>query len=164
MLPRRIRLAASARALLRARFDAIDLAQPCPVTNEHWTRDRRACGRIGDPVAELCCAGWAAVPPLLDVLDDARSSPRARAFALALLFDITSLASPAIEPADAWSGRIRSLGRYANFGRWPGAAADPKASGGDDNEPLGPDEPDAAAQEPLIVHWRELRQSLVISE
>ena len=98
------------------------------------------------PVEFLLAAGWKAVPVLLDVLDDEATTPPMRAWALALLYDITGLVDPESVP-----GAIGSA-TYSGFGRRVGGIGISGAFGYRAGSGLDPDD-----QEQLIARWRELR-------
>jgi hypothetical protein len=161
VLPRPIDLPKSERARLRARFDAIDHQQPVTIVlNRGWRADDEYEGPPATPEDELFRAGWRSVPVLLDVLETPDSPPQVRAWALALLLDITNLFID-----ENRVGRA-AVGRHHEASAWPTV----KGSLRDLNDVArrrridGPALPDVARQESLIRSWLTIRGSLAIRE
>lgn len=161
VLPRPIDLPKAERARLRARFDAIDYLQPVTIVlNRGWRADDVYEGPPATPEDELFRAGWRSVPVLLDVLETPDSSPPARAWALALLKDITNLFID-----ETRLGR-NAVGHHHEASAWPTV----KGVLLDANDVArrkrvdGPEQPDVAQQAPLIRSWLSIRGSLAIRE
>jgi len=161
VLPRPIDLPVRERARLRERFDAIDFEQPVVVDwRGRWKADDEYEGDVASPEDELYRAGWRSVPVLLDVLEDAHASPRARAWALALLVDITGLFG------DEHEERSDALGRHRTAYDWPTVHRERWQRSEEDSLARvdGPPQPDVALQAPLIRSWLAIRGSLAIRE
>ncbi|HET6165138.1 MAG TPA: hypothetical protein VFG37_15820 [Planctomycetota bacterium] len=161
VLPRPIDLPRRERARLRERFDAIDLEQPVVVDwRGRWKAGDAYEGDAASPEDELFRAGWTSVPVLLDVLEDAHATPRARAWALALLLDVTGLfGGEHQEHSDA-------LGRHRTVFDWPTVQERPWQRRDRDSLTRvdGPEQPDVAQQAELIRSWLTIRGSLAIRE
>jgi hypothetical protein len=159
---RTIALPKEERRRLRERFDSIDLSKPrlLPALSLHWSPDDVYAVPPRDPVDELYRAGWSAVPVLLDVLDEPGSSLRARAWALALLADITGrngreYARPELDHAFGW---------IQWYDCWPGKKEHVEEAGLVTIRNRGALEPVASYQEELIRRWTADRANLVVHE
>jgi hypothetical protein len=117
-------------------------------------------GDAASPEDELFRAGWTSVPMLLDVLEDAHATPRGRAWALALLLDVTGLFG------DEHKESSDALGRHRTVFDWPTVQERPWQRRGRDSLTRvdGPEHPDVAQQAELIRGWLTIRGSLAIRE
>jgi hypothetical protein len=157
--PRPVELTKSERERLSDLFRVIDVSQPTTLVWKSWEADDEFEGHASSPQDELYLSGWTGVPVLLDVLDETDATPQARAWALALLTDVTGLNGP------ERSGRENlAWGRHRILNRWPGLKP---SKGYRDEKPgavEGPAKPDVAQQDELIRRWREVRSCLSIHE
>jgi hypothetical protein len=157
---RPIELTKSERERLLGRFRAIDVSQPTPLVWKSWEADDEFKERVTSPQDELYLAGWTVVPVLLDVLDESDSTPQTRAWALALLTDVTGLNGP-----ERFGSENPAWGRHQASTRWPGLKPTKRYADDDKPGPVeGPAKPDVAQQTDLIRRWREIRNCLAIHE
>ncbi len=165
--PRPIELPPAERRRLRARFDAIDATEPRWIAPDSWRAELRFLGAPQSPADELFRAGWSAVPMLLDVLEEAASSPAQRAWALALLASITPLGLDGRGNRDHSLGEpAGALGSHRAFwsGYWPSIDLAAPHSQGFMLEVKGAAVPDLAIQSRLIAWWRGVRSALLVRE
>ncbi|HEX5052820.1 MAG TPA: carboxypeptidase-like regulatory domain-containing protein [Planctomycetota bacterium] len=106
------------------------------------------------PAEALLAAGWNAVPVLLDELQAETTSTGLRAWALALLYDITGLVDPESAPGAIDCATCVSYPRSINESLHVSAAFGSRTGNG----------LDPADQERLIGEWRGLRDMVRIEE
>ena len=147
VVPRKIAITKAEAAELRKQFDALDPNTPVLLLDSGSAGKQLRIETPQSPEEHLLDAGWRAVPILLEALDDEQTTVGLRAWALALLFDITGLVNPESEPNAIGSARYVVLGRSVAGG--VGIAG---GSGTRSSEPPQPDD-----QEKLIDRWRGLR-------
>ncbi len=165
VVARPIELPPSERRRLHALFDAIDVASPPLLVSEALLADEHDwIGPPATPDDELCRTGWHAVPVLLDVLDEKNASPERRAWALALLTDITGLVGFGGFFATGDDTLIGAVGRHRAFWLWPSARPRANQLRENDKRLAGPPHPDPKLQAELAHRWLEFRECLAVSE
>lgn len=157
--PREITLTQGDRKRLRERFGAIDLESPTILTSDPWKPDAEYDAPVSKPEDDLFRAGWSAVPVLLEVIDDPASSIQRRAWALALLSDITGL-----NRGPRNDSETLAFGRHRSPWNWPGVKPPFSGSDGNEDRVTGPKLPDVARQAELIRGWNETRRNFLIHE
>jgi hypothetical protein len=165
--PHGIALSPGDRRRLRERFDAIALESPVILVSNPWHPDAEYTAPASTPEDDLFRAGWNAVPVLLDVLDRGDASIQARAWALALLSDITGLHQPDVtgfKRRSADDSEELAFGRYRAPLCWPGVMLPEGWFDTSDGRIAGPKLPDKTQQEVLIRRWQETRKSFDIHE
>lgn len=159
VLPKSVACSAAERTRLRERFAAIDFSKP-RILSGPWEPGDEFTGPAVTPEDDLYRAGWSAIPVLLDELDDAAATPDARAWALALLTDITALNHPGYNgPAE-----VSALGRILTPMKWPRVKLPENVHVLGESPASGPAQPDPVEQARLIESWHRTRKSLELRE
>jgi hypothetical protein len=79
---------------LKEKFKSIDFTEKVPLVAGHWSADLKFDGAPKTPQDHVFRAGYAAVPMLLELLDDATLTIEQRSWVFGLLWDITGINNP----------------------------------------------------------------------
>jgi hypothetical protein len=147
--PRRISTTAAEQRSLRARFAALEPEAPVLLLDAASAGTDLGIDHPTTDAEHILAASWHAVPVLLDAIADEDTSVGQRAWGLALLYDITGLVDPGLEPHAIGAARMVGLPRHIAssdvhiLGSWGARSTDHP--------------PAAADQARLIEQWRSLR-------
>lgn len=92
--PRAIVVARATVEALRQEFLRIDAAKKVPLVSGHWRADLTFTGEAQSPEDRLFRAGDAAVPALLDLLDEPTLTVEQRSWLFGMLWNITGMNNP----------------------------------------------------------------------
>ena len=79
---------------LKEKWKAIDFTEKVPLVAGHWSPDLKFEGAPKTPQDHVFRAGYAAVPMLFELLDDATLTIEQRSWVFGLLWDITGINNP----------------------------------------------------------------------
>ncbi len=159
--PFTLRLHAREEQVTRAAVEAmrrwvgeIDASATIPLVSGHWRPDLGFVEEVKGPEDRLFRKGFAAVPVLIDALEDKRLQPERRAWIIAMLWNITGLHNP------AGYANLGVLGSYRWIRDWPTSEGVSPRTMAEAGSHRG--EAVAARQEPLVSRWQALRACFLL--
>jgi hypothetical protein len=153
VVPRRISLPDAERVNLRTNLEALNADAPVLILDAASAGQGLRIENPATPAERLLAAGWDAVPVLLDALNDPQLELGRRAWVLALLYDITGLLSPNLEPDAIGNATLVILGRATSNG------VVVAGGGGSRTSQSGPS---AEAQAKMTARWMSLRSLVAV--